>query len=139
MAIFQFFQNGTFEPKHKIWKMFWPKAYFWSNKKMAIRKNIHNISQGPSNPEFMQEKGDFLNKPCRKLFVCFVLGSYESLESLDRWMRSGYFFCHLKTCTGSVFSLDRLQLTARVKNVTRPQRCNFKHAKEARKTWKIFF
>ena len=33
--------------------------------KVAIRKNIHNMSQGPPNPGFMQEKeqkGDFLKK-----------------------------------------------------------------------------
>ena len=32
-------QNGTFEPVHEIWKFFWPKAFFWSIMKMAIRKN----------------------------------------------------------------------------------------------------
>ena len=43
---------------------------------MAIRKNIHKLSQGPPNPGFMQEKvqkGDFLKKPSRELkfFCCF--------------------------------------------------------------------
>ena len=28
---------------------------FWSIMKMAIRKNIYNVSQGPPNPGFMQE------------------------------------------------------------------------------------
>jgi hypothetical protein len=35
---------------------------------MAIRKNIHNMSQGLSNPGLMQEKvrkGDFLKEPLR--------------------------------------------------------------------------
>jgi hypothetical protein len=36
------------------WNFFWPKAFFWSIMKMAIRKNIHNMPQGPPNPGFMQ-------------------------------------------------------------------------------------
>ena len=53
--------------------------------KMAIKKNIHNLSQGPPNPGFMQkkvQKGDFLKKGSQELN--FVLGSYESLEGLER-------------------------------------------------------
>jgi hypothetical protein len=34
--------------------------------------------------------------------IFFVLGSYESLEGLERKIRSDPFFGHLKTCTGSV-------------------------------------
>ena len=63
LAIFQFLQNGTFEWMHKIWNFFWPKSFIWSITKMAIRKNIHNMSQGLPNPGIMQEKvqkGDFL-------------------------------------------------------------------------------
>ena len=51
-------------------KFFWPKAFFWSNMKMTIRKNIYNMSQGLPNPRFMQEKvqkGDFLKKGSREL------------------------------------------------------------------------
>jgi hypothetical protein len=44
---------------------------------MAIRKNIHNMPQGLSNPGFMPgkvQKGDFLKKPSRKyILFCFVL------------------------------------------------------------------
>ena len=54
---------------------------------VPLRKNIHNMPQGPSNPGFMQEKvqkGDFLKKPLRELnFFVVVLGSYESLEGLE--------------------------------------------------------
>jgi hypothetical protein len=42
--------------------------------KMAIKKNIHNMSQGPPNPGFIQEKvqkGDFLKKPLQELKNCF--------------------------------------------------------------------
>ena len=70
LAIFQFCQNGTFEPVHEIQKFFWPKAFFWSIMKMAIRKFVCNMSQGPTNLGFMQEKvqkGDFLKKPSREL------------------------------------------------------------------------
>ena len=46
------------------------------------------MSQGLSNPGFMQEKvqkGDFLKKPSWELkFFFVVLGSYESLEGLER-------------------------------------------------------
>ena len=43
---------------------------------MAIRNFFHNLSQGPPNPGFMQEKvqkGDFLKKDSRELkfFSCF--------------------------------------------------------------------
>ena len=53
-----------------------PKAFFLSIMKMAIRKNIHNMSQGLPNPGFMQEKvqkGDFLKKPSQELknYICF--------------------------------------------------------------------
>ena len=50
---------------------FWPKAFFCSIMKMGIRKDIHNLSQGPQNPGVMQEKvqkGDFLKKDLRELF-----------------------------------------------------------------------
>ena len=54
---------------------------------MAKRKNVQNMSHGPPNPGFMQEKvqkGDFLKKPSRELkYIFFVLGSYESLEGLE--------------------------------------------------------
>ena len=54
--------------------------------KIAIIKNIHNMSEGPPNPGFMLEKvqkGDFLKKGLGEL-IFFVLGSYESLEGLER-------------------------------------------------------
>ena len=61
---------------HKIWIFFWPKVFFWSIMKMPIRKNIHNMSQCPPNPGFMQEKvqkGYFLKKDSweLKFFCCF--------------------------------------------------------------------
>ena len=69
-------QNGTFEPGHEIQNFFWSKAFFWSIMKMAVRKIFRNMSQGPPNPGFMQEKvqkGDFLKKDSRELnsFSCF--------------------------------------------------------------------
>ena len=50
------------------------------------------MSQGPPNPGFMQEKvqkGDFLKKSSRELNFFVVFGSYESLEGLERYIRSG--------------------------------------------------
>ena len=53
-----------------------------------LKKSIHNMSQGPPNQGFMQEKvqkGDFLKKTSQKLiFLFFALGSYESLKGLER-------------------------------------------------------
>ena len=37
LSIFQFCQSDTFEPGHEIWNFFWPKAFFWSIMKMAIK------------------------------------------------------------------------------------------------------
>ena len=69
-------QNGIFEPVHEIQKNFWPKAFFWRIMKMGIRNFFHNLSQGPPNPGFIQEKvqkGNFLKKDSRELnfFSCF--------------------------------------------------------------------
>ena len=56
LAIFQFFQNGTFERVHEIQNFFGPKVFFWSIKKVPLKKNIDNMPQGPPNSGFMQEK-----------------------------------------------------------------------------------
>ena len=45
--------------------------------KMGIRKNTHNMSQGPPNPGFIQEKvqkGDFLKKDSQEFKKILVLG-----------------------------------------------------------------
>jgi hypothetical protein len=50
---------------------------------MAVGEKIHNMFLGPSNLGFMQEKvqkGDFIKKPLR---IIFILGSYETLEGLE--------------------------------------------------------
>ena len=63
--------------------------------KMATRKNIHNLSQGPPNPGLMQEKGqkeDFLKKDSQKLKKNLVLGSYDSPEVWDAELGAGSFF-----------------------------------------------
>ena len=76
-------QNGTFEPVHEIQKKFWPKAFFWSITKMAIRIFFRNMSQGLSNPGFMQEKvqkEDFLKKPSRELKFFFCFSFFELLS-----------------------------------------------------------
>ena len=53
---------AIFPKWHMKFEFFWPQAFFLSIMKMAIRKNIHNLSQGLPNQGFMQEKvqkGDF--------------------------------------------------------------------------------
>ena len=56
--------------------------------KISIKKNIHNMPQGPPNPGFMLEKvqkGDFLKKAIVRIeFFFVVLGCYESLKGLER-------------------------------------------------------
>jgi hypothetical protein len=54
LAIFQFWQNGTFEPLHEIQKFFWPKYFFIM--KVTFTKNIASMAQGPPNPEFRSVK-----------------------------------------------------------------------------------
>ena len=79
MVIYLMLQKNEFgQKKLRISRrgsnVFWSKALFWSIMKMAIRKNIHNLSQGPPNPGFMQkkvQKGDFLKKPLRELNFLF--------------------------------------------------------------------
>ena len=85
-------QNGTFEPVHEIQNFFWPKAFFWSIMKMAIRKFFCNMSQGLPNPGFMQEKvqkGDFLKKPSRELifFFCFRFLWISWRPGMQNWKR----------------------------------------------------
>ena len=65
LAIFQFWQNGTFEPVHGIQKHFLAKGFFWSIMKMTFQKKIPNMSQGPPNSGFRSvrvENWDFLKK-----------------------------------------------------------------------------
>ena len=55
--------------------------------KMAIRFFFHNMSQGPPNPGFIQEKvqkGDFLKKDSQESKNFLVLDSYKSPEGLER-------------------------------------------------------
>ena len=92
LAIFQFFQNGTFELVHEIQNFFWPKVFFWSIMKVPFRKNIHNMPQGPPNPGFMQEKvqkGDFLKKPWWELifFCCFRFLWISQRSGTLNWKR----------------------------------------------------
>ena len=71
-------------------EFFLPKACFWSIMKMAERKNTRNLSQGPPNPGFMQEKahrGDFLKtktkqtplKKCKHIWT-HLLGIKECIH-----------------------------------------------------------
>jgi hypothetical protein len=77
LAIFPFCQNGTFEHVHEIQKYFLPKDIFWGVMKVPYRKDIHNLFQGPSNPEFRSIKVQtetFLKKDSRDFQNYFYLG-----------------------------------------------------------------
>ena len=70
LAIFQFCQNGTFEPVHEIQKNFWPKVFFWRIMKIALKKISITCPRVRQIHTFIQEKvqkGDFLKKPSREL------------------------------------------------------------------------
>ena len=89
LAIFQFWQNGTFEPMYGIQTFFGPKDFFWSVMKMTFTKNIPNMSQGPPNPGFryfILENWDFFKKDSQDFKNYFNLSSCEFLAKLE----SGY-------------------------------------------------
>ena len=56
LAIFPFWQSGTFEPVQEIQKKFWSKDLFWYIMKVPFTKNIHKMFQGPVNPGFRSIK-----------------------------------------------------------------------------------
>ena len=65
------FSKGSFNNYMDTWQL-------------AIRENIHNMSQGPPNPGFMQEKVQKRGFSKKALARIIVLGSYDSLEGLER-------------------------------------------------------
>ena len=56
LAIFQFCQNGTFEPVHEIQKKFLAKIILLKHYENGNKNFFRNMSQGLPNPGFMQEK-----------------------------------------------------------------------------------
>ena len=77
LAIFQFWQNGTFELMHEIQKKFWSKDFFWSIRKVPFTKNISNMCQGPRNPGFRSvrvQNWDFLKKDSQDFKNSFQFG-----------------------------------------------------------------
>ena len=56
LAIFLFYQDGTFELLHEIPKKFWPKDFFWGIRKIPCTNSIHNFFQGPPNRGFRSVK-----------------------------------------------------------------------------------
>ena len=73
-------------PKWHFWTCAWNSELFLAKSILLkhyenVNKKNHNLSQGPPNPGFIQEKvqkGDFLKKDSRELFFFLVLGPYES-------------------------------------------------------------
>ena len=64
MAIFHFWQNGTFEPLHEI-QFILPRAFFWSIMKLSLIKHFQKSFQGPPNPWLRSgkvQKQNFLKK-----------------------------------------------------------------------------
>ena len=93
--------------KSAIFAKFRPKAFFWIIMKMAITKNIHNLSQDPPNPGFMQEKvqkGDFLKKPSQELkfFCCFRFLWISRRPGTLNWKRLVFLLSKIlyKQCEG---------------------------------------
>ena len=84
-------QNGTFEPVHEIRIFFWSKAFFWSIMKMARRKNIHNLSQGPPNPGFMQKKVELKNFGCFRFRWIFRRPGKLNWERVFFWLSKNLY------------------------------------------------
>ena len=87
LAIFQFWQNGTFEPLHEIQNFFLPKEFFWSIMKLSLIKSFQKMSKGPPNPWLRSakvQKEDFLKKPSQDLKKNLEGFLYESLEHMER-------------------------------------------------------
>ena len=77
LAIFKFWQNGTFEPKYGIQNFFGPKDFFCRVMKMTFTKNIPNMSQGQPNPGFrylILVNWDFLKKDSQDFKNSFLFG-----------------------------------------------------------------
>ena len=82
---FLFFFKVHFWTRAWNLKIILTKTFFWSIMNIAIRKNIHNTSQGPTHPGFMHEKvqkGDFKKSAHENWSFLSVLGPYEFLEGL---------------------------------------------------------
>ena len=63
--------------------------------KMPRRKNIHNMSQGLSNPGFLQEKvqkGDFLKKAIKRIEIFFVVLSFYESKAWNAKLEAASFF-----------------------------------------------
>ena len=80
---------------------------------MGTRKNIHNLSQGPPNRGFIQEKvqkGDFLKKDSRELkfFSCFRFLLISQRPGMLNWGR--VVFLPSKTlyrkCVQTIYTSD---------------------------------
>ena len=74
--------------------VFWPKAFFWSNMKMTIRKFFNNMSQGPPNPGFMQDWNICIRwwpGYCPKSFyISHVVSNFNGTE-IEIWAGFGPF------------------------------------------------
>ena len=79
LAIFPFYQNGTFEPVHEIQKFLWPKDYFEALWKRHT--NIRNMSQGPKFRSVEVQTEDFLKNDLQHFKNSFLFGFLASLQS----------------------------------------------------------
>ena len=75
----------------------------WSAMIVSLCDFIQNMSQAPSkclSKWIKMDKWDYLKKPSEELKKPWA--SYESLEGLECWIGSWYFFGHLKFCADSL-------------------------------------
>ena len=80
--------------------------------KVPLHDFIQNMSQALSKYLSMfikTEKLDNLKQPSAESKNIFVWALYEFLDGMEHWIKSRYFFGHLKTCTDSVGCASCLQ------------------------------
>ena len=88
--------NGTFQPLHGIWKLFGPKAFIWSAKKVPFWDFFQNVSQAPFkclSKWIKVYQWNYLKKSLARINCgLFRVPTYESLERLEGKTREAPFF-----------------------------------------------
>ena len=95
LAIFQFWQNGTFEPVHEIQIFFCQKISFealWRCHLQIISLTCSRVRQIQDLGQLKYKTEIFSQRTHKISKILFNLGSYESLESLESKIRRCPFF-----------------------------------------------
>ena len=77
-------QNGTLDPVHEIWNLFWPRALFWCIMKMEIRKIPITCPRVRQIQDLCIKK----YKKCRiilRVLRCFFQLAFISCQLVIKW------------------------------------------------------